>query len=378
MIDDTIYLDYNATTPVDDRVLEAMLPYFKHQYANPGSSHLSGLAAREALDEATEKLAGTLSGKPGNIVYTSGATEAINLAIKGLLPSDRKHIVAVSTEHKAVLETCSFMERSGYRVTYLPVNTEGIIDLDQLREAVSNQTFLVCAMLANNETGIIHPLKEITGISHDNGALVLCDATQAIGKLPVNVRDLDSDLLAFSAHKFYGPKGIGGLYISGGAKKRLSPQLHGGGQQEGLRSGTLNVPGIVGMGTAAAIAAAEMPAAARRIGALRDRLEAELLRIPGTFRNGHLTQRLYNTGNICFPGVQSAELIINLGSISVSSGAACSGAVTKPSHVLKAMGLSDAQGLSSLRFSLGKYTTVEEIDKTTEAVKRVVTRLRGE
>lgn len=371
-----IYLDYNATTPLDERVQETMLPYFKNLYANPNSPHLFGLSVQEAVEEATGSLATVLGGKPNSILYTSGATEAINLAIKGLLPSDRKHIITISTEHNAVLDTCSFLENFGYQITYLPVDAEGMMDLAHLVDAVTEQTLLVCVMLANNETGVIHPIKEISTIAHEKGALMLCDATQAIGKLSVDVQDLETDFLSFSAHKFYGPKGIGGLYISNRAKKLLTPQIHGGGQQNGLRSGTLNVSGIIGIGKAATIAVSEMSTDNDRISKLRDRLETELLTIPDTFRNGDMLHRLYNTTNICFQGIQSEQLIMSLGTISVSSGSACSATVTKPSHVLKAMGLSDADGLSALRFSLGRFTTAEEITKTIDAVKLAVNRLR--
>lgn len=371
-----IYLDYNATTPLDDRVQEVMTPYFKNLYANPNSSHLFGLLIQEAVEEATEDLAKALGGDPNNILYTSGATEAINLAIKGLLPCNRKHIVTVSTEHHAVLDTCLFLETLGYQVTYLPVDSNGIVDLKLLDEAVTEQTLLVSVMLANNETGVILPIEKISEIAHKKGALMLCDATQAIGKLPVAIQDIGADFLAFSAHKFYGPKGIGGLYISNSAKKYITPQIHGGGQQRGLRSGTLNVPAIIGMSKAAAIAVAELSVDGERIRKLRDRLEEELLAIPNTFRNGNVQQRLYNTTNICFRGIQSERLIINLGTISVSTGSACSATVTKPSHVLKAMGLSDADGLAALRFSLGRFTTEEEITKTIEAVKLAVNKLR--
>ena len=372
-----IYLDYNATTPLDESVLETMLPYFRQLYANPSSTHIFGLSVQEAIDEAIGNVANAIHAKPTNILCTSGATEAINLAIKGLLPSGRKHIVTVATEHKAVLDTCSYLGDIGYRITYLPVDSEGMIDLDALTDAITEQTLLVSVMLANNETGVILPIKEIVEIAHKQGAVMLCDATQAIGKIPVDVNDLGADFLVFSAHKLYGPKGMGGLYISNGAKKYLTPQIHGGGQQSGLRSGTLNVPGIVGMAKAVVNAISEMSTHADRIRELRDRLEAELLTIPGTFRNGHVQHRLYNTTNICFQGIHSEQLIINLGTIAVSSGSACSATVTKPSHVLKAMGLSDADGLSAIRFSLGKFTTGEEITTAIKAVKKAVNHLSG-
>lgn len=372
-----IYLDYNATTPVDGRVQEVMLPYFTDSYANPTSSHLFGLSVREAVEEAGENLAAVLGGKPADIVYTSGATEAINLAIKGLLPSNRKHIVAVSTEHKAVLDTCSFLESIGYLITYVPVRADGMMNIESLDEAITEQTLLVCVMLANNETGVIFPVKQIADTARKKGAMLLCDATQAIGKLPLDVADLGADFLAFSAHKFYGPKGVGGLYISSSrAKKIMTAQIHGGGQQRGVRSGTLNVPGIIGMGEAARIAAAEMSSDNDRIRKLRDWLESELLTIPDTFRNGHVRHRLCNTSNICFRGLYSEQLIINLGTISVSSGSACSASLTKPSHVLKAMGLSDTDGLASIRFSLGRFTTEDEIANTIDAVRLATNRLK--
>ena len=371
-----IYLDYNSTTPVDNRVLEVMLPYFNTMHANPDSPHLFGLSVRDAVEGATEDLADMLGSSPHNILYTSGATEAINLAIKGLLPSERKHVVTVATEHRAVLETCSFLENMGYRVTYLPVDAQGMVNLALLADSVTEDTLLVCVMLANNETGVIHPIKEICRIVHQKGAWMLSDATQAIGKLPINVMDMEVDFLAFSAHKFYGPKGIGGLYLSGRAKKALSPLIHGGGQQEGQRSGTLNVPGIIGMGKAATIAVSEMSSDNERITGLRDKLETELLAIGGTFRNGHSEKRLGNTTNIGFRGVSSEQLIMGLGTVSVSSGSACSSTINRPSHVLKAMGLSDPDGLSALRFSLGRFTTEDEIERTVEKMKAVVARLR--
>lgn len=372
-----IYLDYNSTTPLDERVLEAMLPYFGNRYANPNSSHLFGLSVRDTLEETTQGLADILGGDPNNIVYTSGATEAINLAIKGLLPSKRKHIVALATEHKAVLDTCSFLEKLGYKISYLPVDGDGAMDLGLLAGAVTEETLLVCAMLANNETGVIHPVNEIGKIVHQKGALMLSDATQAVGKLPVDVKELEVDFLAFSAHKFYGPKGIGGLYISDRAKKNLTPQLHGGQQQGGHRSGTLNVTGIIGMEKAAALAVSDMSMDAVRIAHLRNQLEEGLLAIEGTFRNGHPKNRLYNTTNICFQEVLSEQHIIGLGTISVASGSACSSAISRPSHVLKAMGLSDIDSLSALRFSLGRFTTPEEIKRILEIVRTTVNDLRG-
>lgn len=373
---DFTYLDYNATTPVDDRVLEAMLPYFGKNFANASSSHLFGLAVRDTVDETTETFAALLGTRAKNILYTSGATEAVNLAIKGLLPSPKKHIITVATEHKAVLETCAYIAGKGYRVTYLPVDRHGLVDLDQLADTISDDTLLVSVMMVNNETGIIQSLKDICSVAHQKGALVLSDATQAVGKLTVDVADLGVDLLACSAHKFYGPKGIGALYVSDRIKQQLRPQIHGGKHQYGLRSGTMNVPAIIGMAKALEIAQTGMAAESSGLGRLRDTLEEGLLTIPGTFVNGHREKRLYTTTNICFPGVSSEQLIFHLGRISVSSGSACTSTVTRPSHVLQAMGLSDADGLSALRFSVGRFTTPEEIEKTIAAVTSAVSKLR--
>ncbi|WP_312362358.1 cysteine desulfurase family protein [Sphingobacterium sp.] len=374
---DFIYLDYNATTPLDKRVMEYMLPYFDVRYANPNSPHLFGLTVRELVDEATENMASCIGARAKNIIYTSGATEAVNLALKGLHVGEKKHIITVSTEHSAVLDTCSFLETLGYAVTYLPVDAFGMVELSALEEAITEQTLLVSVMLANNETGVLHPVKRITQIAHKKDTFVLCDATQAVGKIPVDVKELGVDMMAFSAHKFYGPKGIGALYLSDTARKVVTTQLHGGKQQQGMRSGTLNVPAILGMQKALEIANAEMLLETRRIQQLRDLLEEGLLSISDTFISGHTENRLHTTSNIAFLGTQSEQLILNLGSICVSSGSACTSTVTRPSHVLTAMGLSDADGLSALRFSVGRFTTQEEIEKTIDAIKSTVNRLRN-
>jgi cysteine desulfurase len=351
-----------------------MLPYFTEQYANAGSSHLFGLTVKETVETAQQQVADLISCRPAEIVFTSGATEAINLAIKGLSDISRRHIVTVSTEHKAVLDTCAHSEKEGFSVTYIGVDKHGFIDLSELEAAVTTDTLLVCVMLANNETGILQPIAEIAAISQAKGALLMCDATQAIGKINVDVCALGVDLMPFSAHKFYGPKGVGGLFVSSKIRKYLSPQIHGGGQQRNLRSGTLNVPGIVGMGMAAEIAIADMDADANRISILRDRLETALLKIEGSYTNGSRENRLPNTTNICFPGINAEKLIIGLQNISVSSGSACSAVTTEPSHVLKAMGLTDADALASIRFSLGRYTTLEDIDITIDRVFALVNR----
>lgn len=371
-MNDVIYLDNNATTQVDQRVLSVMLPYFTQQYANTGSSHLFGLTVKEDLEIARQQVADLISAKPAEIIFTSGATEAINLALKGLTDSTRKDILTVTTEHKAVLETCTYMKSQGFNVTCLTVNKSGLIDLEELEATVTDQTVLVCIMLANNETGVIQPIAEIARIIHAKGALFLCDATQAVGKIPVDVKSSGIDLMPFSAHKCYGPKGIGALYIATKIQKLLLPQIHGGAQQRNLRSGTLNVPGIIGFAKACEIAATDMQKDTQRIEMLREKLESGLLKIQGSYVNGWSPQRLPNTTNICFPGVNSEQLIIGLQNIAVSSGSACSALTAQPSHVLKAMGLSDADALGSIRFSLGRFTTLEEINIAIHKVTELV------
>jgi cysteine desulfurase len=373
---DIIYLDNNATTRTDPRVIEVMLPYFTEDYANASSSHLFGLTVGEAVDASREQLAELINAKPKELTFTAGATEAINLAIKGLTNQSRKYIITVVTEHKAVLDTCQWMEQQGFLVTYLPVKQDGLIDLDELRNVITSETLLVCAMYANNETGVIHPIKLISDITHEKGALFMSDSTQAVGKIPIDVTTLGIDLMPLSAHKFYGPKGVGALYVSAAAKLKLDPQMHGGGHERKLRSGTLNVPGIIGLGKAAEISMKEMESDQAHITILRDSLEEELLKIDGSYINGSTQHRLYNTTNICFPGVNSEKLILALQNIAVSSGSACSAVTTEPSFVLKALGLTDSDALSSIRFSLGRFTTREDIEKTTNKVTTLVAQLR--
>jgi cysteine desulfurase len=372
----TIYLDNNATTRLDGRVLDAMLPYFTDLYANANSSHLAGLEIQEAIENATWQTATLIGAKKEEIIFTSGATESINLAIKGLANENKKHIVTVATEHKAVLETCYYMEGIGFEVSYLPVASDGILDTNLLKEMITTKTLIVIVMLANNEIGIIQNIDEISSIIHAKNALFLCDATQAVGKTIIDVKKLGIDLLALSAHKFYGPKGVGALYISAEAKIKLTPLVNGGNQQRKLRSGTLNVPGIIGLGKAAEIAVLEINNDKNRIILLRDQLENGLLKIDGSFVNGNIQSRIYNTSNICFPGVNSEKLILALQNIAVSNGSSCSSVTSKPSHVLKALGLSDAEALSSIRFSLGRFTTAEEIEETIERVTALVAQLR--
>ena len=372
----TIYLDNNATTRLDKRVLDAMLPYFTDLYANAGSSHLAGLEIQEAVENAAWQTATLIGAKEEEIIFTSGATESINLAIKGLANETKKHIVTVATEHKAVLETCRYMESIGFEVTYLPVASDGIIDINILNEVITNKTLIVIIMMTNNETGVIQNIDEISTVIHAKNALFLCDATQAVGKIPIDVKKLGIDLFALSAHKFYGPKGVGALYISSEAKIKLSPLLNGGNQQRKLRSGTLNVPGIIGLGKAAEIAVLETDNNHNRIILLRDQLENGLLKVEGSFVNGNTQNRIYNTSNICFPGVNSEQLILALQNIAVSNGASCSSVTSQPSHVLKALGLSDEEALSSIRFSLGRFTTAEEIEETIERVTALIAQLR--
>ncbi|MBE8720477.1 cysteine desulfurase family protein [Sphingobacterium pedocola] len=370
-----VYLDYNATTPVDDRVLKKMLPYFNSQYANPSSPHLFGMEILEKTEYAQQDLAHLIGCKPSELIYTSGATEAINLALKGIENENRRHIICASTEHMAVLDCCGFMEKNGYTVTYLPVTKDGIIDLHLLKDSLRVDTVLVCIMLVNNETGVIQDIESIANIVHQASALLLCDATQALGKIPIDINTLGIDLMPLSAHKFYGPKGIGALYVNT-TVARLKPLLHGGQQQGGIRSGTLNVPGIIALGEAATIAQKEMIIETEQIRTLRDDLESALLKIENVFVNGYSAKRIHNTSNVCFPGVNAQQLILSLGNIAVSSGSACSAITNKPSHVLKAMGLQDHHSLSSIRFSLGRFTTAEEISYTTETVKKLVNKLR--
>ena len=371
----TIYLDNNATTQLDQRVLNVMLPYFTTAYANASSSHLAGLTIHEAVENAVWQTANLIGANPEEIIFTSGATESINLAIKGFSNHNKKHIVTVSTEHKAVLDTCQFMESIGFEVSYLPVDSDGILDLQLLNDSITDQTLMVIVMMVNNEIGVIQDIDTIAAIVHAKKALFMCDATQAVGKMAVDVQKSGIDLLALSAHKFYGPKGVGALYLSAKAKIKLTPQIHGGGQQRKLRSGTLNVPGIIGLGKACEIAKAEMKKDQERIQKLRDHLEKSLLQIEGSFVNGNTTNRIYNTSNICFPGVNSESLILALQNISVSNGSSCSAVTSEPSHVLKALGLSDENALSSIRFSLGKFTTEEEILLTIERVCALVREL---
>lgn len=359
-----------------------MLPWFTENFGNAASNtHPYGWAAEEAVKIARESLAKDLGAdSPDEIIFTSGATEAINLALKGvaeLYSRKGKHIVTVSTEHKAVLDTCKYLEQTGHSVTYLSVDKSGLIDLNELRDAISEETILVSVMYANNETGVIQPVKAISEIVHEKGALFMSDATQAVGKLPVNVNTDGIDLLAFSGHKVYAPKGVGGLYLR---KRRpravVAPLLHGGGHEKGFRSGTLNVPGIVGMAEAVHLACDLQAEEAQRLSTLRDRLEAGLLDIPGSHVNGHGAERLPNTLNISFSDIDGDALIMGLKQVAVSTGSACTSAIIEPSHVLSAMGIPDGLAYASVRFSLGRFTSPEEIEHAIGHVKDAIARLR--
>jgi len=383
-----IYLDNNATTPIDKRVLDAMMPFLTHEFANANSTHQFGVHAYEAVKSARIQVSELIGAEPHEIVFTSGSTEAINLAIKGVAEnyqSKGKHIVTVSTEHSAVLDTCQYLESKGFEITYLSVKLDGLIDLDELKTVLRDDTILVSVMLANNETGVIQPIKEIAELSHNVGALYMSDATQAVGKIVVNVDELGIDLLCLSGHKLYAPKGVGALYVRQRMNRvKISALLHGGGHEKGLRSGTLNVPGIVALGEACAIAKRELSKNAESIGALRDYLETELLKIDGTSVNGNTNSRLFNTSNILFRGADSDAVIMGLSNpekdfplIAVSNGSACTSASIEPSHVLTAMSLDEINSFSSIRFSVGKFNTKKEIDIVIDSVRKVISNLRA-
>jgi cysteine desulfurase len=375
-----VYLDNNATTRTDPRVVAKMLPYFSEFYGNPSSAHSFGSYSSKQIDSAKDQIASLIHADPRNLIFTSGATESINLAIKGYATQNIEkgnHIITVKTEHKAVLDTCNYLEQIGFEISYLPVDQAGLVDLSELKQEIKRDTILVAIMWANNETGVIQPIEEIVNLCNNRNITFFTDATQAVGKLSVDVSNLEVHSVAFSGHKFYGPKGIGCLYIKDlfKNKSKYTSIIHGGGHQNNLRSGTLNVPCIIGLAEACEIARNELHYDATRIGELRGYLEKELLTIPGSFVNGHQTERTYNVLNICFPGVDANVLIGRLKSISVSNGSACTSSLIEPSHVLTSMGLTNDQALSSLRFSLGKYNTKEEIQHTIKEVKNIVARI---
>ena len=374
-----IYLDHHATTPVDARVLEAMLPYFTEKFGNAASKHHRfGWEANEAVERARKQVAALIGAGSKDVIFTSGATEANNLAIKGAAKArrgERDHLLTVATEHKAVLDPMARLAHEGWQVTVLPVGASGLIDLAALERAITGRTALVSVMVANNEIGVLQPIKDAAAIAHAKGAWFHTDAVQAAGKVPFDVEALDVDFVSVSAHKLYGPKGVGALY----ARRRsrnvgVVPQIDGGGHERGLRSGTLNVPGIVGFGRAADIARAEMAGEAKRVSELRDRLLNGLRAIDGLSVNGSMTDRLPGNLNVSFEGVDGEALLVSLDDVAVSSGAACTQA--EPSHVLMALGLTKDRALASLRFGIGRSTTAAEVDYAAAKVADVVLRLR--
>ena len=362
-----IYLDYNATTPVDPRVLEAMLPYFSEVYGNPANGlHRQGRLAARAVDEAREQVAGLLGSQPHEIIFTAGATESNNLAIDGLTrhaTGPRRRIVTTAVEHKAVLEPCRRLGREGWDVVVLPVDRDGVVDVAAVAEAINENTLLVSVQAANNEVGIIQPVATIAALARAHGALVHCDAAQAVGKVAVDVAALDVDLLSASAHKLYGPKGIGLLYVRGGPSRLpLEPLNLGGGQERGLRAGTSNVPGIVGFGAACALAKETLQAEGERLAVLRDRLEELLVRnVPGLVINGRGAARLPNTSSVTFPQTDADALLLNLPDLMLGTGSACTSGAIEPSHVLQAMGVSREAAYGTVRVSLGRYTQPDDV-----------------
>lgn len=376
-----LYFDNNATTPMDPRVLEAMLPYFTEKFGNSASrNHAFGWAAEEGVDYAREQVAQLIGANEKEIIFTSGATEGDNLGIKGVFEmyQDKgNHIITCVTEHKAVLDTCKHLEKLGAQVTYLPVKEDGLLDLALLEAAMTPQTILVCIMYGNNEIGVIQPVKEIADIAHKHGALFMTDATQTVGKIPVNVDEDGIDLMAFTAHKMYGPKGVGALYVRRkNPRVKVTAQLDGGGHERGMRSGTLNVAGIVGFGKACELCRLEMDKDAKRLSALRDKLQSSLTVLEESYVNGNVANRLPHTANISFKYVEGEGLMMAMKDLAVSSGSACTSASLEPSYVLKSLGLSDDLAHSSIRFGLGRFTTDEEVDFAIEQTKHAVNHLR--
>ncbi|MEA5537397.1 IscS subfamily cysteine desulfurase [Crocosphaera sp. XPORK-15E] len=377
-----IYLDCHATTPMDKRVLEAMLPYFTEHFGNPSSiNHIYGWEAEAAVKKARETIANAINCSPEEIIFTSGATEANNLAIKGVAEAyfnQGQHIITVQTEHRAILDPCHYLEGLGFEITYLPVKKDGLIDLELLEKSIRSETILVSIMAANNEIGVIQPLKEIGEICHKHQILFHSDGAQAIGKIPLDVQTMNLNLLSLTAHKVYGPKGIGALYVRRrDPRVKLAPQLHGGGQEKDIRSGTLYTPQIVGFAKAIELGLNEIETEAKRQKELRDRLWKKLSQLEGIYLNGHPTQRLPGNLNVSIEGVDGSALLLGLQTIvALSSGSACTSTTTKPSHVLKALGHSDKLAYASLRFGLGRFTTAQEIDTVSKAAIATIESLR--
>lgn len=374
-------MDHNATTPCDKRVVEAMLPYFSEYYGNAASrNHSFGWQAEEAVTYAREQVARLIGAEPNEVIFTSGATESDNLAIKGVFETYREkgnHIITVSTEHKAVIDCCKHLEKLGAEITWLEVGDDGRINVEVLESAIRPTTILIAVMYANNETGTIQPVKEIGAIAKKHQVLFFTDATQAAGKLRINVQEEGIDILALSAHKIYGPKGAGALYVRRrNPRVKLAPLFDGGGHERGIRSGTLNVPGIVGLGLACEICELEMDEETARVRLFRDRLENALLQIEGTKINGSTEHRLAHVTNLSFSDADSESMIASLNrTVALSTGAACTSASLEPSYVLKAMGKTDEEAYNSLRFSLGRYNSEEEIDYVISEVKRSINKI---
>jgi len=377
-----VYMDNHATTAVDPRVLDAMLPYFTEKYGNAASrNHEFGWKAEEAVETARGQIARLIHASPREIVFTSGATESNNLAIKGVAEAHRaegNHIITQATEHKAVLDTCKRLERYGFEVTYLPVNKEGLVDLESLRRAITPKTILISIMHANNEIGVIQPIEQIGKIAKEKKVLFHVDAAQSVGKIPVDVEKFGVDLLSISAHKLYGPKGVGVLYVRRkDPRVELAPMIDGGGHERGLRSGTLNVPGIVGLGKACEICQKEMTEESERLRRLRNKLKDAITnRLDDTFLNGSMAHRLPNNLNLSFAGVEGDALLMGINDVAVSSGSACTTATLEPSHVLRALGVPEDLAHSSIRFGLGRFNTEEEVDYVANRVVETVKRLR--
>ncbi len=379
-----VYMDNHATTPVDPRVLEAMLPYFTERFGNAASrNHSFGWTAEAAVDRAREQVAALINAKPKEIIFTSGATESDNLALKGVIEFYKEkgnHIITVPTEHKAILDTCKALERKGLAtVTYLPIDEAGLVDPEDVRKAITDKTILISIMHANNEIGTVQPLAEIGRIAKEKGILFHSDATQGVGKLPVDVEAMGIDLMSFSAHKIYGPKGIGGLYVRArNPRVRLAPQMDGGGHERGMRSGTLNVTGIVGLGKACELAGELLPSETEHLLRLRDSLHERITsQLDEVYLNGHPTRRLPGNLNLSFAFVEGESLLMGLKDIAVSSGSACTSATLEPSYVLRALGVGDDLAHTSIRFGLGRFNTMDEVEYVSDRVVHEVTRLRA-
>ncbi|MDA2909344.1 IscS subfamily cysteine desulfurase [Nitrospiraceae bacterium AH_259_D15_M11_P09] len=378
-----IYLDSHSTTPIDPRVLETMLPYFTEKFGNAASrNHAFGWEAEEAVETARKQIARLIHADPKELVFTSGATESDNLALRGVVEMYREkgdHIITNSTEHRAVLDTAKALEsKRGVKVTYLHVDKSGIVSPDDVRNAITDKTILISIMLANNEIGSINPIREIGKIAKEKGILFHCDATQGVGKIPVDVQEMGIDLMSFTAHKIYGPKGVGALYVRKKAPRvRIAPMIDGGGHERGMRSGTLPVPLVVGFGKACELCEQEMTAEARRLAAMRDRLEAGIMNgLDEVYLNGHPTQRLPHNLNVSFAYVEGESLLMGLKEIALSSGSACTSATLEPSYVLRALGVGSDLAHSSIRFGLGRFNTDDEVDYTIKRIIETVTRLR--